>query len=119
MSINTIALMQPKIVTLLTILIPHIGFRSKLILSAIWLLKLIIDCDTARPQRSGKIYRLTEHMNYKIRELIVTFIQAIPAIIFLIAAILMKTWIPLIPGVISIIVWSICIIECIIDIIVG
>lgn len=115
---NIIGIMAPKIVSLLTILIPPIGTSNKLILSAIWLLKLIVDYDAAHPGHSGKVYGLTKHVEFEVGEFIVACVQFIPAVIFLGAAILMKTWIPLVPGVISAIIYFASIVSCIKDVIV-
>lgn len=110
--------MIPKIVSLLTILIPSIGTSNKLVLFTIWLLKLIIDYDAARPGHSGKIYGFTKHMEFEVGELFVACTQFIPAVIFLVATILLKTWIPLVPGIISAIIYFAAIVGCIKDMIV-
>ena len=115
---NIIGIMGPKLVTLLTVLIPSIDTRVKVLLVLIWFIKLIIDYDAARPGHSGNIYKLTKNVNFEVGELIVSIIQFIPAAAFLLAAILMRTWIPFAPGVVSALVYFSAIVCCIKDIIV-
>lgn len=115
---NIIGFMVPKLITLLTILIPSIDIRDKLILGIIWFMKLVIDYDAARPGHSGNIYRFTQRVEFEVGELIVALVQFIPAAIFLTATILMKTWIPFIPGVVGALIYLVSIVCCIKDIIV-
>lgn len=88
---NIIGIMTPKIVSLLTIL---------------------------RPGHSGNIYKLTKGVGFEVGELIVLIIQFIPAVTFLLATILMRTWIPFVPGVIAAFAYFSSIVCCIKDIIV-
>ena len=115
---NIIGLMVPKLITLLTILIPSINVRDKLILVIIWLAKLIIDYDVARPGHSGNIYKLTKSVEFEIGELIVACVQFISASLFLTVTIMMKTWIPFIPGVVGALIYLGLIVYCIKEIIV-
>lgn len=105
--------MVPKIISLLTILIPSITVSDKLILVVIWLVKLIIDYDVVRPGHSGFIYKLVYKVKFMVGNLIVGCVQFVPAILFLITTILMKAWIPFISGVIGVIICLIEIIDCI------
>lgn len=114
---NIIGVMGPKLVTLLTILIPSIVIRNKIILLVIWLIAFIIDYDAARPGHNGRIYKLTNCATFEVGELIVALIQFIPHIAFLLATILMRSWIPFIPGIIAVLAYFLFIIECIKDII--
>ena len=54
---NIIGIMGPKLVTVLTILIPSIDTRDKIVLVLIWFIKLAIDYDVARPGHGGNIYK--------------------------------------------------------------
>mgnify|MGYP005766234689 CR=1 FL=1 len=115
---NIIGIMGPKLVTLLTILIPSIDTRDKIVLILIWFIKLTVDYDAARPGHSGNVYKLTKNVNFEVGELIVSIFQFIPAAAFLLAVILMRTWIPFVPGVVSASVYFYAIVSCIKDIIV-
>lgn len=115
---NIIGFMVPKLVTLMTILIPSFGTGNKLILVVIWLLKCVVDYDVGRPGHSGNIYKLTQGVDFEVGELIVAIVQFIPTAIFLIATIVMRVWISFIPGVIAAIVHLSSIICCIKDAIV-
>lgn len=115
---NIIGIMGPKLVTLLTVLIPSIDTRVKVLLVLIWFIKLIIDYDAARPGHSGNIYKLTKGVEFEVGELIVLVIQFIPAAAFLLATTLMRAWIPFVPGVIAALVYFSSIVCCIKDVIV-
>lgn len=114
---NIIGFAVPKIVTLLTILIPSIYVRDKIILLAVFFMKLIIDYDAARPGHRGNIYKLTKNAGFAMSELIVACVQFLPALIFLAAAILMKAWIPLIPGAVGALIYLVSVINCVKDVI--
>lgn len=62
------------------------------------------------------MYRWMRNMEHSSRELIVTCIQCVPSIVFLMAANKMSTGILLIPGVIAVLVHLALIIGCIKDI---
>lgn len=96
---NIIGVIVPKLVILLTILIPSIDIKNKIILLVVLSVKLMIDYDVAKPGHSGCIYKLTRKAEFEVGELIVACVQFIPAIIFLTATILMRAWIPFIPGI--------------------
>lgn len=115
---NIIGIMGPKLVTLLAILIPSIDTKEKIVLVLIWFIKLVIDYDAARPGHSGNIYKLIKDIDFEVGELIVAIIQFIPAAAFLLATILMRTWIPVVPGVVAALVYFSAIVCCIKDIIV-
>lgn len=115
---NIIGLMGPKIVSLLMILIPTYEIRHKLFLVFLWIAKLMIDYDAARPGHSGNIYKLTKGVEFEVGELIVLVIQFIPAAAFLLATTLMRAWIPFVPGVIAALVYFSSIVCCIKDVIV-
>ena len=100
---NIIGLIVPKIVSLLCILIPSISPHDKAILAAIWLFKLIIDYDIAKPGHRGKIYVLTKKVSFEIGELIIIGVQLIPAVVYLVVTVLMGAWIAFVPGVIGIV----------------
>lgn len=57
---NIIGLMGSKIVSLLMILIPTYEIKHKLILVFLWIVKLMIDYDAARPGHGGNVYKLTK-----------------------------------------------------------
>lgn len=115
---NIIGLMGPKIVSLLMILIPTYEIKHKLILVILWILKLMIDYDAARPGHGGNIYKLTKKVEFEVGELIVASVQFIPAIVFSIFTVVMKTWIPAIPGAVATIINFASILWCIKDVIV-
>lgn len=115
---NIIGLIGPKSVTLLIILIPAYELKYKFVLVLIWFLKLVVDYDAARPGHGGNVYKLTKGFEFEVGELIVACIQFVPALIFLLAVILMKTWIPAIPGVLAALMYFASIIWCIKDVIV-
>lgn len=102
---NIIGLIVPKIISILTIWIPPIGIKSKIILSALWLIKLIVDYDIARPGHSGNIYKLTKKMNFEVGEFIVSCIQFFPAMTFLLATVVMEAWIPAIPVIVVVFIY--------------
>lgn len=115
---NIIGLMGPKIVSLLMILIPTYETKHKLILVFLWIVKLMIDYDAARPGHGGNVYRLTKKVEFEVGELIVSIVQFIPAIVFSIFTVVMKTWIPAIPGAVATIINFVSILWCIKDVIV-
>lgn len=115
---NIIGLMGPKIISLLMILIPTYEIKHKLILVILWIFKLMIDYDAARPGHGGNVYKLTKKVEFEVGELIVAFVQFIPAIIFSISTFVMKTWIPAIPGAVATIFNFASILWCIKDVIV-
>jgi len=112
---NIIGIMGPKLVTLLTILIPTINIMDKVVLVLIWFIKLIVDYDAARPGHSGNVYKLTKGVEIEVGKLMVSIIQFIPAAIFLLATILMRAWNPFVPGVIAALVYFSSIVCCIKD----
>ena len=109
--------MIPKLITLLTILIPSIDTSDRFILIAIWLIRCVIDYDVLRPGHSGNIYKLTKKVEFETGELIVALVQFIPANIFLITTVFMKAWIPFLPGVIATLVYLFILISSIKDVI--
>lgn len=115
---NIIGIIGLKLVTLLTIIIPSIDMKDKVVLVLIWLIKLIVDYDAARPGHSGNIYKLTKSVEFEVGKLIVLIIQFIPAAAFLFATTLMRAWIPFLPGVIAVLVYFSLIVCCIKDVIV-
>lgn len=115
---NIIGLMGPKIVSLLMILIPTYEIKHKLILVFLWIIKLMIDYDAARPGHGGNVYKLTKKVEFEVGELIVSIVQFIPAIVFSISTVVMKTLIPAIPGAVATIINFASILWCIKDVIV-
>lgn len=115
---NIIGIMGPKLVTLLTILIPSIDTSNKVVLVLIWFIKLVIDYDAARPGHSGNIYKFTKGIKFEFRELLVSIVQFIPAAAFLLFTILMRVWIPFVPGMIAVLVYFSSIVCCIKNIVV-
>lgn len=115
---NIIGLMGPKIVSLLMILIPTYEIKHKLILVFLWIVKLMIDYDAARPGHGGNVYKLTKKVEFEVGELIVSIVQFMPAIVFSISTVVMKTWIPAIPGAVATIINFASILWCIKDVIV-
>lgn len=110
---NIVGILVPKLVTLVTILVPPIDTGDKIVLVLIWFVKLLIDYDAVRPGHSGNIYKLTKGVSFEVGELMVAIVQFIPAAIFLLTVMLMKAWIPFIPGVIAALVCLSSVICCI------
>lgn len=115
---NIIGLMGPKIFSLLMILIPTYEIKHKLILVFLWIVKLMIDYDAARPGHGGNVYKLTKKVEFEVGQLIVSIVQFMPAIVFSISTVVMKTWIPAIPGAVATIINFASILWCIKDVIV-
>lgn len=115
---NIIGLMGSKIVSLLMILIPTYEIKHKLILVFLWIVKLMIDYDAARPGHGGNVYKLTKKVEFEVGELIVSIVQFIPAIVFSISTVVMKTWIPAIPGALATTINFVSILYCIKEVIV-
>lgn len=115
---NTIGLMGPKIISLLMILIPEYELKYKIVLLFLWIVKLVVDYDAARPGHGGNVYKLTKCVEFEVGELIVACVQFIPAILFSAATIVMRTWIPAIPGAIATLINFASILWCIKDVIV-
>lgn len=102
--VNIIGITLPKLITLLTILISPTKVSNKLILIVILVGKFLLDYDCGKPGHRGDIYQLTEHLDFDAGELVVTCIQIVPAVIFLVATILMKLWVPFVPGIIAVLI---------------
>ena len=100
---NIIGIFAPKIIVLLTIWIPRYEITSKLFLTVVWLVKLGIDYEVARPGHSGRIYRICDAFTFETTAIIIAVIQFIPTIIFMIIAFDRKTIVPLIVGGIAVI----------------
>lgn len=115
---NIIGLMGPKIVSLLIILIPEYELKYKIVLLILWIVKLVVDYDAARPGHGGNVYKLTKHVEFEVGELIVACVQFIPAILFSAATVVMRTWIPAIPGALATLINFASILWCIKDVIV-
>lgn len=115
---NIIGIMGPKLVTLLTILIPSIDTSDKVVLVLIWFIKLVVDYDAARPGHSGNIHKFTKGIKFEVGELIASIVQFIPVAAFLLATTLMRVWIPFVPGVIAALVYFSSIVCCVKDVIV-
>ena len=97
---NIVGIMIPKIVALLIIIFSPIKVINKLILIAIWLVKLIIDFDVNRPGHSGKIYRRIQNVKIEIQDLIAALVQFVPALVFFIITIRIKEWLLCLLGII-------------------
>lgn len=110
---NIIGLMTPKIVSLLTIWIPSYSITPKLVLTAVWFVKLVIDHDAARPGHSGNIYKLTKKLSFEVGEIVVACVRFIPSLVFIIVSLATKTWIPAVPGAIATIL---CLVQIILEI---
>lgn len=100
---NVIGIMVPKIVSLLTIWIPPYGIVAKLILTAIWIAKLVADFDYHQPGHSGKVYKLTEKFSFDVQMVVVKCIGLILPLIFIYVAFRFEAWIPLAMGIMSVI----------------
>lgn len=100
---NVIGIMVPKIVSLLTIWIPPYGIVAKLILTAIWIAKLVADFDYHQPGHSGKVYKLTNKLSDNTQMNVVLGIELILPLIFIYVAFRFEAWIPLAMGILSVI----------------
>lgn len=98
---NVIGLMGSKIISLLIILIPAYEIKYKLVLVFLWIVKLMVDYDVARPGHGGKVYKLTKKVKFEVGELIVPCVKFIPAVVFSVSTVVMKTWIPAILGAVA------------------
>lgn len=79
---NWIEIFGPKIIVLLAIWIPGYAFETKVVLSIIWQIKLLLDYDIQRPGHSGYIYKIFSIMPYGIMMLLVALIGFIPTLFF-------------------------------------
>ncbi len=113
---NVIGVFAPKIVSFFIIWLSPVCLENKAILTIIWLIKLIIDYDVAKPSHRGVVYKAVRKMEIESAELVVNCIQFMPAILFLIMVFTMGTEVLLIPGVIAVLVHIVLIISCIKDI---
>lgn len=116
---NIIGIFVPKLISLLMIGVSSVEIRGKVMLLAIWFLKLILDYDAAKPGHRGAIYGFARKIKGEIDELLVGLIQLIPAVVFLVITIRIKAWLLLIPGVIKAADHTIFIFYCINDIFAG
>ena len=115
---NIIGLMGPKIISFLIILIPAYEMKYKLVLVFFWIVKLLVDYDVARPGHGGNVYKLTKKVDFEVGELIVACVQFIPAVVFSASTVVMKTWIPAIPGALATTINFVSILYCIKEVIV-
>ena len=115
---NIIGLMGPKIISLLIILIPAYEMKYKLVLVFLWIVKLMVDYDVARPGHGGNVYKLTKKVDFEVGELIVACVQFIPAVVFSASTVVIKTWIPAIPGALTTTINFVSILCCIKEVIV-
>ena len=99
--LNIIGILSPKILSLLAILIPKIPAENKYILLLIWIIKLIIDLDVHRPGHSGNLYKMVKGMRNETGDTLVRFLEFLPAVVFVIATVVMRAWIAFVPGVIG------------------
>ena len=112
-AMNIIGLFAPKTVSFLIILVSSVSIKSKAILLVVWLLKLIIDYDAAKPGHQGLLYKPVRNMEYESGELVVNCFRFAPTVVFLVIALNMNTWLLLIPGVVAVVVHIALIIGCI------
>lgn len=97
-----------KLNMLLCIWIPSYPILSKIQVTVVWFLSFLVNRDIAKPGHSGYAYKILDSMQWEIRELLLTGIQLVLAIIFEIFVISKHMWIPVILGVLSIVCWMIC-----------
>ncbi len=114
---NVIGVFAPKIVSFFVILFSPITSENKAVFIAIWLLKLIIDYDVAKPSHNGNLYKPVKKLEVNTQVLIVGCIRFVPVAAFLIAALQMRAWLICVVGAISAIVHIVSICFCIKDVI--
>ena len=97
---SVVPILMGKIIFLMTILVPPYSLKNKHILLGILMLRYVLDiCE-----HSEGFKKLIGYEDDAVGALIVRSIQLLLAVVFLIAAIILKAWIPLVPGAFSVMV---------------
>ena len=92
---NVVGLIIPKLALLVAVLLAPIQTGNKCVLILLWLVKLIIAYDLAKPGNGGKLYHLAKGKRIEVQELVVNCVRFVPTVLFLVCAVLFKAWIPL------------------------